>query len=110
MSLTRKQQLLVFGYCHNFQTVLNNTIIPTTIIEICLKFYQNTHIITIGIGSCGMRFSLKLFDSILTEYNINKTTGKPIHDEKTQFIGNTYLREKHNQYTPRALFIDTESL
>ena len=87
---------------------MNNTIVPTSIINICLKFYTITHIITIPIGQCGIAFNLKFIDSLLTEYNIDKTSGKPMVDNKQSFIDNTYLRQTNDFCTIRSIFVDTE--
>ena len=105
-----QEELLVIGYCRNVQIkILNNTIVPTSIMDICLKFYSITHIITIPIGQCGIAFNLKFLDSILTEYNIDKNNGKPIDNDKKSIIDNTYLRKENDGYFMRALFVDTVS-
>ena len=93
----RDADFLIYGYCHQIQSLFTNTnykIIPVSIIELCLKFYQLRGIINISLGQCGNHIMASFYQSIV---------------KQNASINNTYFREnKERLKIPRCVAIDLD--
>eukprot|EP01083_Nonionella_stella_P043052 116184_1 len=101
--MTSKEELVVTMYCRSIQRTLSqwNHFIPSILIELCIKLYGKSHIITIPVGQCGIAMNRLLLKSIHIQHN----TGNP--------MTNTYCRSPYT-YTPitpltaRSVVIDID--